>query len=198
MTPFELSLGHELDIERRRFDSEWLFQWYNILSDDRIVNVPSFDGGRIARNGVFEGQAQSLYWQAIGRYLNGKVHETFQRWDRETNTYPAVLRRASLDGTARLLGQFVAGLMERANTTDQALRGHGTPKTDKASEGSGAHSQANVQILRLTQAYQALLPAEIPEVKASGWRQFADALNLKPGFMGMSIDLKKLFSRDKR
>jgi len=163
MTPFELSLGHELDIEPQRFDSEWLFQWYNILSEDRIVNVPSFDGGRIARNGVFEAQAQSLYWQAIGRYLNGKVHEIFRRWDQETRTYPAVQRRSSLEGTARLLEQFVAGVMERANRTDQALRGDGTPKTDKAREGSGAHSHANVEILRLTVAHTDLLPAVTSE-----------------------------------
>jgi hypothetical protein len=114
MTPFELSLGHELDIERRRFDSEWLFQWYNILSEDRIVDVPSFDGGRITRNGRFEGQFQSLYWQAIGRYLNSKVHEIFRRWDQETGSYPADQRRSSLDGTARLLGQFIAGVSSRS------------------------------------------------------------------------------------
>jgi hypothetical protein len=199
MTPFELSLGHELDIERRRFDSEWLFQWYNILSEDRIVNVPNFEGGRIAIGGVrYEGTGHLLYWQAIRRYLNGKVHETFQRWDRETVTYPADLRRSSLDGTENLLVQFVAGVMERANTTDQALRGHGTPKTDKALEGRGAHSFANVEILRLTQAYMALMPAQVAEVKGSGWRRFTEALNLKPGFMGLSIDLKKLFTREKR
>jgi hypothetical protein len=158
---FELSLGHELDIDRRRFDSEWLFQWYNILSEGRIVDVPSFDGGRIARGGCeFDDQCQSIYWQAIGRYLNGKVHEIFRRWDQETSTYPADQRRSSLDGTARLLGQFVAGVMERANTTDQALRGRGTPRTDKTLEGSGVHSFANVEILRLTQAHMALMPAE--------------------------------------
>jgi hypothetical protein len=44
--------------------------------------------------------------------------------------------------------------------SDQALRGHGTPKTDKALEGSGAHSHANVEILRLTHAHKALLPAK--------------------------------------
>jgi len=74
-----------------------------------------------------------------------------------------VQRRSSLEGTARLLEQFVAGVMERANRTDQALRGDGTPKTDKAREGSGAHSHANVEILRLTVAHTDLLPAVTSE-----------------------------------
>jgi hypothetical protein len=195
MTPFELSLGHELDIERRRFDSEWLFQWYNTHSENRIVDVPSFDGGRIRRNGRFEGQMQSLFWQAFGRYLNGKVHEIFQRWDRETNTYPAALRRSSLDGTERLLQQFVAALTEQAHRTDQALRGHGSPKTDKAIEGSGAHSHANVEILRLRQAHQALLPAGVSERKLQSLgRRLLDSVSAKPSVMGFSIDLKQLFT----
>src|SRR5882672_12788797 len=119
MTPFELSLGNELDIERQRFDGEWLFRWYNILSEKRIVDVPDYRGGRITLGGIrFEGQSQLIYWQALGRYLNGKVHEIFQRWDRETSLYPSELRRSSLDGTERLLRQFVAALMERANSTD--------------------------------------------------------------------------------
>jgi hypothetical protein len=89
--------------------------------------------------------------------------------------------------------------MERANTTDQALRGDGTPKTDKALEGSGAHSHANVEIVRLTQAHTALMPAEVPEGKLWGMgRRFLDSANLKPSFMGMSIDLKQLFTRRKK
>jgi hypothetical protein len=197
MTPFELGLGHELDIERQRFDSEWIFQWYNVLSDRRIVDVSDFRGGRITMNGRFEGQCQSIYWQALGRYLNGKVHEIFQRWDRETSPYPPGMRGSSLGGTERLLRQFVAAVMEDANRADQALRGDGTPKTDKAREGSGAHSHANVEILRLTQAHQALLPALPVDAEKTGWRnRLIDALNIRPGMFGMNIDLKKLFERD--
>jgi hypothetical protein len=199
MTPFELNLGHELDIERQRFDSEWLFQWYNIKSDRRIVDVPDYKGGRITVGGVrFEGTAPLIYWQALGRYLNGKVHEIFRRWDQETKPYPAELRRSSLDGTERLLRLFVAGIMERANRTDQALRGDGTPKTDKSMEGSAAHSHANAEIIRLTQAHQALLPALPVGPEATTWRsRLVGALNLRPGMFGMNIDLKKLFERDK-
>jgi hypothetical protein len=200
MTPFELNLGHELDIERQRFDSEWLFRWHSIRSDRHIVDVPDYRGGRITVGGrVFDSQCQSIFWQALGRYLNGKVHEVFQRWDHETSPYPAALRRSSLEGTERLLRQFVAALMGRANSTDQALRGDGTPKTDKALEGSGAHSHANAEILRLKQAHEVLLPADAPEGKLWGvGRQLMDAVNLRPSFMGMSIDLKQLFTRQKK
>ena len=65
-------------------------------------------------------------------------------------------------------------------------------------EGSGMHSAANLEILRLVQAHKALLPTEVHEGKlwAIG-RGLMDAVNLKPSFMGMSIDLKQLFTRQK-
>jgi hypothetical protein len=195
MTPFELSLSHELDIEHRRFDNEWLFQWYNILSENRIVNVPNFEGGRIAIGGVlYEGTGHVLFWQALGRYLNGKVYETFQRWDRETGIYPAALRRSSLDGTGKLITQFVKGVMDRARTTDQTLRGR---PMETRFEGSGVHSMANLEIWRLAHAHMELLPAEVADVERSRWRRLLDALHLKPSFMGMGIDLKELFARRK-
>jgi hypothetical protein len=198
MTPFELSLGHDLDIERQRFDNEWLFKWYNTNIEGRIVDVPSFDGGRITRNGVFQGQAQSIYWQSIGRYLNGKVHESFQRWDQDTRSYPAAPRSSSLDGTERLLGQFVASVAGRALETDRALRGRGSPVTDTPIEGSGMHSGANVEILRLALAHRALLPAVSNDPEVPLWRRFVDSLNLRPGAFGMNIDLKKLFAQQKK
>jgi hypothetical protein len=53
MTPFELNLGHDLDIERQRFDNEWLFKWYNTNIEGRIVDVPSFDGGGLPGTACF-------------------------------------------------------------------------------------------------------------------------------------------------
>jgi len=197
MTPFELSLGHDLDIERQRFDSEWLFRWHNIHSERHIVDVPDYRGGRITMGGVlFQGQAQSIYWQAIGRYLNGKVHETFQKWDQETKSYPPALRASSLDGTERIVGQFVARVAQQSLETFRAVAGRGFPVTETPYEGSGMHSGANVEILRLAQAHRALLPTE-KSGKVRLWQRFIDALNLKPGAFGMNIDLKKLFSRQK-
>jgi hypothetical protein len=199
MTPFELSLGHELDIERQRFGNEWLFKWYCLNMEGRTVDVPSFDGGRITIGGVlFQGQAQSIYWQSIGRYLNGKVHETFQKWDQDTRSYPAALRSSSLDGTERLLGQFVASVAGRALETDRALRGRGSPATDTPIEGSGVHTGANVEIHRLALAHRALLPTVSNDPETSLWRRFVDSLNIRPGAFGMNIDLKKLFTRQKK
>jgi len=198
MTPFELSLGHDLDIERQRFGNEWLFKWYCLNMEGRTVDVPSFDGGRITIGGVlFQGQAQSIYWQAIGRYLNGKVHETFQKWDQDTRSYPAASRSSSLDGTERLLGQFVAGVARSALKTYRAVSGRGSPVTDTPVEGSGMHSGANVEILRLAQAHRALVPALNNEGEP-WWRRFVDSLNLRPGAFGLNIDLKTLFTRQKK
>jgi hypothetical protein len=199
MTPFELSLGHDLDIERQRFGNEWLFKWHCLNMEGRTVDVPSFDGGRITIGGVlFQGQAQSLFWQALGRYLNGKVHETFQKWDQDTRVYPAGLRSSSLDETERLLRQFVAGIAHRALETDRAIRGRGVPVTDTPIEGSGMHSGVNVEILRLADAYRALLPAVDSDIEPSLWRRVVDSLNVKPGAFGMNIDLKKLFTRQRK
>jgi hypothetical protein len=39
----------------------------------------------------------------------------------------------------------------------------------------------------------------VPEGKLRGiGRRFMDAVNLKPSFMGMSIDVKQLFTRQKK
>jgi len=47
MTPFELSLKHDLDIERLRFDNEWLFKWHCLNMEGRTVDVPRFDVSRM-------------------------------------------------------------------------------------------------------------------------------------------------------
>jgi hypothetical protein len=197
MTPFELSLGHELEIEQQHFDNEWLFKWHCLNMEGKTVDVPRFDGGRITIGGVlFQGQAQSIYWQAIGRYLNGKVHETFQKWEHETRSYPTALRASSLDGTERLTTQFVARVAQRSLETFRAVAGRGSPVTDPSYEGSAMHSAANVEILRLANAIRALLPT-VTSGKAGWWERLIDALNVKPGAFGMNLDLKKLFGREK-
>jgi hypothetical protein len=60
------------------------------------------------------------------------------------------------------------------------------------------HSGANVEILRLAQAHRALLPVLSNDPEAPLLRRFVDSLNIRPGAFGMNIDLKKLFTRQKK
>jgi hypothetical protein len=198
MTPFELTLRNELDVEWQRFANKWLFQWHMMNVEGKSFQVEDFRGGTISYGGIlFGGQQQSVYWQAIGRYLKGKVHESFRRWDEETKSYPSAMRQSSLEGLNRILWEFVGHIMRNAYSTDQALRGRGHPKKDKAVEGTAVHANANAEIERLNQAHMALLPRVEEPSKSSRVERFFDAINLKPGMFGFSVDLKKLFQRKK-
>jgi hypothetical protein len=158
VTPCELSLRSELEVEHRRFDSEWLFQWHKLNMPGHTVDVDRFDGGRITLGGILFGdQQQAVYWQAIERYLKGRVHWAFRRWDEEAKGYPNELRRSSLEGTGRIVSGFVAGIVARAIKTDQAVRGRGFPKTDKPRGSDESLVGARVEIDRLITAHQKLL-----------------------------------------
>jgi hypothetical protein len=162
MTPFELKLHNDLDVERQRFGSEWTFQWHKLRMEGKVVDVDRFDGGRIYLGGIeFGYQQQCIFWQAIGRYLKGKVHETFGKWDVDTKHYPPEARKSSLEGTGRELWVFVAGVSQYALKTEQALRGkNGVPAKEKSMESSGTHAGANAEIVRLLEAHKKLLPVE--------------------------------------
>src|SRR5260221_8833786 len=144
MTPFELSLQNELDIEWQRFANKWLFPWHNINIPNQIVEVEDFRGGKIAVGGiVFQGQIQQVYWQAISRYLIGKVHETFRKWDDETRSYSGNARRSALIGTDKLLVRFVAAIVDHAKDTDRRLRGKGFPDNVPMYNAEQEHSHAS-------------------------------------------------------
>jgi hypothetical protein len=195
MTPFEVGLESELNLEQLRFANEWLFRWHNLNIEGKVVDVECFDGGRIHLGGIeFGDQQQSIYWQAIGRYLNGKVHSTFRKWDEGTKGYPSPQRRSSLEGTSVLLGVFVAGIIRRGIKTDRAVRGRGQPKTDEPYQVPAVRTGAASEIERLKTAHLGLMPAEIVK-KGYWWRRYWDALNIRPGMFGFSVDLKKLFQR---
>jgi hypothetical protein len=151
----------------------------------------------------FGGQQQSIYWQAIERYLKGKVHSTFERWNVESKEYPDGLRRASLDGVERILGRFLAGIRQSALQTDQALRGAGTPRSDVSAFASTARPNAGAECWQLAESYRALLGHgnvgggdHKPQEPTRSWRgRIGEALSFKPGIWGISVDLKKLFGR---
>src|SRR5260221_2754460 len=152
MTPFELSVESELNGESRRFANEWLFKWHSLNIEGRTVDVDRFDGGRIHYGGIrFEGQQQQVFWQAIGRYLNQKTHETFKRWDAETRMYPANIRRASIDGVERSLREFVARIAQHSTETDRRLRGQGYPQNVTPFNATGYQSAANAEITGLAE-----------------------------------------------
>jgi hypothetical protein len=194
MTPFELSLQHDLNVEQQRFDSDWLFKWYGMTYEGGTTDVEDFKGGRITYGGIlFEGTPPLVFWNAVERYLLKQVHASFQRWDQETASYPAAARRPCLERTEGLIRAFVATVVQRAVKTDQALRGRGTPKTDMPAGSSEAHAQANAAIHQLALAHMTMIPSvqlKGPETVA---RKIGEALNFKPSFFGISIDLKKLF-----
>jgi hypothetical protein len=158
MTPFELSLRKELDIERQHFVDKWLFPWHNINIPNRVVEVEDFRGGKFAAGGVaFQGQIQERYWGAIRRYLSERVHETIAKWDERTKPYPARLRRSSIDGTEILLRQFAAAIIKASTDTDRRLRGRGFPNNVPPYNASAEHSHANAEIFRLVEAQKALI-----------------------------------------
>jgi hypothetical protein len=166
MTPFELAIQVELAVEWQRFNNEWLFPWHNLNIEGRIVDVPNFQGaGRITIGGVlFQGQQQDIYWQAIARYLNQKIHEVFRRWDTETSSYPNNFRSNSLDAVENLLRQFVAKIVSLANDTAGRLKGRGFPQNAMPFNSSGYHSGANAEILRLGEAHRLLMVGKAENV----------------------------------
>src|SRR5262245_14231766 len=115
MTPFELSLEHDLNAEWRRFANEWLFKWHGMGYEGGSTDVDDFQGGRICYGGgAFGNQQQAVFWQAIERYLLKRVHETFQKWDAETKQYSAMIRLNSIDGVERHLREFVHHISQHA------------------------------------------------------------------------------------
>ena len=123
MTPFELSLEHDLNIEGQRFGDDWLFSWHGMTYEGGKTDVDDFRGSRIRYAGIqFGDQQQQVYWQAIDRYLMLKVHETFQRWEAETSGYSSKIRLNSIDGVERSLHQFLTRILQQSLETARRLR----------------------------------------------------------------------------
>lgn len=182
LTPFELKLRHDLDIEFRRMDHDWFFPWYNLNIRDRVVDVDSFDGHRIHTGGVVFGDTiQQLYWQAIERYLRQKIHETFVNWKIETEQYPVAGQAFSLEGTATLLWKFVARIVEKGVETDRRLRGRGFPKQVPVFNATRFHTAANAEIERLKNAHQGLIAK--PSEQRSLSQRINDFFQTKQGIM---------------
>jgi hypothetical protein len=130
VTPVELSIDAELTVEIQRFANDWLFKWHGMTYEGGKTDVEDFRGGHIHFAGIkFGHQQQSIYWQAIDRYLRQKTHAVFKQWDAETQAYSLANRRSSIDGVERALGRFVAQILSRSTETDRRLRGSGYPQS---------------------------------------------------------------------
>src|ERR1043166_6281291 len=159
MTPFELSLERELDVEWQRFANEWLFKWHGMTYEGGLTDVEDFRGGRIRYGGILFGyQQQQIFWQAVSRYLTQKVHEVFKRWDVETRGYSLEVRRRSLDGVEMLTDWFARRIVKHAIETDRALRGRGDPSSVKP---HGRTAAGMTEVARLANAHRTLLDEEI-------------------------------------
>jgi hypothetical protein len=103
-------------------------------------------------------------------YLNQKIHENFKRWDKETETYPNNIRRASLDGTDRILQQFVSTIVRRSTDTDRRLRSPGFPERVPEFNSTVHQLTANAKIKRLAESHRALLDETAQDQKTAPFR----------------------------
>jgi hypothetical protein len=172
VTPVELSIDAELVVEIQRFDNDWLFKWYGMTYEGGLTDVEDFRGGRIRLGGVqFGYQQQSIYWQAVDRYLRQKVHAVFKQWETETKDYPLATRRASIDGIERSLGRFVTQILQRSLATDKRLRKGGNPVGHGPPPGKGG---VGGEVAYLAAAHRALIDQAIAgqtvQVPRSYWK----------------------------
>jgi hypothetical protein len=161
VTPVELSIEAELNLETQRFNNDWLFKWHGMTYEGGRTDVEDFRGGRIHFSGVTFGyHQQTIYWQAIDAYLRQKTHAVFKQWDADTQSYPLITRRASIDGVEEALKRFVARILSLSLDTDKRLRGSGNPYIP-----SGDQTYSGGEISYLAAAHRALIDQALEEQK---------------------------------
>lgn len=166
VTPFELSLERELDVERQRFDNQWLFKWHGMTCAGGVMDVEDFRGGRIHYGGIkFGYQQQQIFWQAFERYLLSQVHDVFKKWNVETKEYSTETRLRSIDGVSRSLRMFVERINMRAVETDRRLQGNGNSAAAQPFSSNVQMSRADAEIVRVAEANRRLLIEEIDREK---------------------------------
>ena len=157
-TPFELTLESEMNVEIQRFNNGWLFKWYGMTYEGGKTDVEDFRGGRISYAGTkFGHQQQQVFWQAIDRYLDQKVHETFKQWEAEMRALPDEVRLRSIDGVERTLRRFVVRIISDGKETDRRLRGNGFPDRVQPVDDSVASVYTMAEISNLATSHRMLL-----------------------------------------
>lgn len=166
MTPFELTLENEMSVVIQRFNNSWLFKWYGMTYEGGKTDIEDFRGGRIVYAGIrFGHQQQQIFWQAIHRYLDQKVHETFKQWELETRTLPNEVRLKSVDGVERTLRRFVAKIVADGKETDRRLRGEGFPQNVAPVDDGTANVYTLAEISNLATSHRMLLQHLIESAK---------------------------------
>lgn len=204
MTPFDLTLENELNVEVQRFNNGWLFKWYGMTYAGGQTDVDDFRGGRIQYAGIkFDHQQREIFWDAIDRYLDQKVHETFKQWDAETPGYSIEVRRKSIDSVERTLRRFVSRIVAHGKETDQRLRGNGHPERVSPADDIVAHVYTEAEISNLAVSHRMLLDQnermkEAEQAAAASPQKPTEILSLKLGWAGISIDLKEVARRGLR
>ncbi len=149
----------------------WFFKWHNINIPNYVVDVEDFFGGRSSTPAAscFRDKSKSCTRRSVGKHLIDRVHRGFQQWEAACIGYPPHLKSCSLDAVEGALKGYATRIIEKAIETDRALRGHGNPQSVEPYNGTGHHSRANVEILRLKEAHAALLPKEAAKVERISW-----------------------------
>ena len=205
--PFELGLQNELEVEKRRFASDWLFRWHNLHIQGKAVEVENFARGRISYSGVpLNSQMQSVFWQAVTRYLLNFVHQTFDRWAKEAASYDVTTRRHSLAHTEAVLRGFAGATISKAVETDHRVRGAGFPERVQPYSAAREQQRLVEEITRVAAAHRMLLEAQStpqPAPVTSTRQRLEELFNSNRGLLtglglavatlGLAVAIMKLF-----
>jgi len=172
----------------RQLEQDKVTPWAFMLSD--MPPVIDFVGRTIRLRGVtFDGTPQHIFWNGfIEPFLEAQIAEGFQlaldhahKRGVDAASCLLVARNELYDG--------ITSIYRRMQDIDTRLRGHGNPQSVPLRDVKPAilemHKKVNEYYASAENATFRGMEAE--EVG------FADALELKPGFAGFAIDLKKLW-----
>lgn len=177
-TPFGYKMQTELANEFSRLDSEWFFPWHG-LNSGREINIDRFDGRRIRLGGgPYGGSDESVYWTAIGRYLDNKINEIFELADKEIRDSDRSNVQAIVEDSAIVAEQYCWRVRRQAIDTDRRLKGRGNPDPDYSSpyadrmEFTGEIARRKAALASFYVPEEAPLPSPLPLPKNQRYERF--------------------------
>ena len=172
-------------LEREKI-TPWVF-----LAADKMPPIEDFLGRIIQYKGVkFEGTPRQVFWGGfIEPFLEGVIAWGFQFALDHGKQRNLDVRSCILEAR-RTLSARISDVYRRMQDIDRRLLGKGYPETVPPHDISVAISLMNG---KLDQYYDSANQTASALDGNSGKPAFSDALELKPGFSGISVDLKKLW-----